>query len=434
MEYLIVSAFFFLLVFLPGIFSYRIFVLIQLSFLLFLLRRKERVNYIVLFLILLFSLFSSALEKTRLQIPIKGENIRGIYGFVVSEPNRKKNRYIGFNISLESIVNERGDFFSSSGKLYVISPSLDASLGDRVYIEGVIKENYFLSSGGTIKRESVFSRARKKFNALFIKNLPKGDVGNIIALLLTGTSLDGTSDISERVRGLGLSHLISLSGMHLGFITKIVLPLLLMMVEKRKAILFKNIILFAFVYLAGFRPSLMRSLIFVILIPFFGISLSFTLSLVFLIMLFPFYCDEVATILSFTSLSGILLFSKEQEYLEEKEIPFISSFVVLSYVSVAATVMSAPVSYRIFGTWQPYAFLFSIIGMPIITLLFILTIIHFIVPISDYLIEIILYIIQKSEIISLTFPLSDSFTLYIPMCGLFLGLSLLLRILRKRKR
>lgn len=434
MEYLLVSAFFFLLVFIPGIFCYLRAGLLVFTLLLFLMRKIERVNYLVLFSIILFSLFSKALKSGELSVPVKEANIRGVYGRVVTEPNRKKNRYIGYNIHVESIVNEKGDYFSSSGKLYVIGPDINTTFGDIVYVEGLMNGNYFLSSGGTVIRKTAFSYFRRKFNAAFIRSLPPGDAGNMTALLLTGTTLDGDGSLQEKVRTLGLSHLLSLSGMHLGFLSSIVMPLLLLMLPKRKAVFIKNVILFIFVYLAGFRPSLMRSLLFVFLIPLFGIAPSFVLSLVFLIYLFPFYVDEAAAILSFTSLSGILLFSDEQKFLEEKNIPLLSSFGVISITGVAASLMSAPVAYKIFGAWQPLAFLFSIFGMPLITALFILTIIRFIIPISDYLTDVILYLINKSEYLGVLFPLSESFDSYYLISTVFILVIILLRILRKRKR
>lgn len=427
MGYLIVLLFFYLQVFIPVVFRYRVIGFGLLSWLLYLVRKREKLSLAVLFIALLFSVFSSSLALTDMFIPV--ESVSGLYGMVVTEPNRKNGRYTGFNILLEGVTDGAGNYFSASGKVYVIGPDLSITLGDAVYVEGAFGETYFLASGGCEVKESIWGRVRQKFNAMFIRRLPSGDVGNIIALLLTGTTLDGDSTIQESVRNLGLSHLVSLSGMHLGFITSIVLPVLSLFLSKRKAKRVKNIILFIFVYLAGMRPSLMRSLIFVILIPFFGIEYSFILSLIILIKLFPCYVDEVATILSFTSLSGILFFACGNDFLKGKGFSLVSNIMT----GVAATVSSAPVVYAVFGCWQPYSFLFTIIGMPLVTILFILTITRFIIPESDSIIRIILKILGSSGVLGKYMPLSESFAPYYPMCGVFLVVFTLICTIRRKR-
>ncbi len=429
MEYVIVILFFYALVFIPIVFSYRVLGYGVLAGLLYLVRKKEKLCLGVLLMVLIFSLFSSSLAVTQVNLPVAVENVTGLYGKVVTEPNRKKGRYTGFNILLESVTDGEGNYFSSSGKVYVIGPDLSLTLNDTVYVDGVFKDTYFLASGGNKVIESPWGKVRRKFNAAFIRSLPSGEVGNIIALLLTGTTLDGDGTIQESVRSLGLSHLVSLSGMHLGFITSIVLPLLSIFLSKRKAKRVKDIFLFVFVYLAGMRPSLMRSLIFVILIPLLGIEHSFILSLIFLIKFFPCYADEVATILSFTSLSGILLFAGGSDYFKKKGFGIMTTVMT----GVAATVSSAPVVFSLFGSWQPYSFLFSIVGMPLITILFMMTVIRFIIPKSDFIIEIILKIIHTSGTLGKYMPLSESFTLYYPLCGIFLLLYGLVYLIRRRR-
>lgn len=428
--YLSALIYFCILVFLPRFFNNSFGFLLLASVILFFFRHKEKARMLILFCILLFSLFSRSLTLSCFSSPVPVSETAGIYGRVVTEPVRRKNRYTGFSILITGVRNKRGDYFSSGGKIYVISPDMKASKGDRVYLEGDMMDDFFLSRGGTLLERSIFNRLRRKVNAVFIKSLPPGNVGNITSLLLTGTTLDGNTTLQESVRALGLSHLISLSGMHLAFISSIVMPTLSIFLEKKKARRVKNIILLLFVYLAGLRPSLVRSLIFVLLIPLFGVEESFILSLVFLIKLFPYYADEVQTILSFTSLSGILFFSPFLERMKALRIDILDS--VIS--SIAATVTSAPIVFFIFSSWQPYSFLFSIIGMPLIALLFVLTIIRFIIPISDVLILLITSIIEKSSLLSSYFPLSSSFGLYLPLSLVFIIFIVLSHLIAKRRR
>lgn len=428
--YITVLIFFYLVIFAPAFFECRPGAYFLLIILLYLFRHKEKVSLALLFASLLFSLFSSSLERSEFIPVIPSSNITGIYGRVETEPNRRKNRYIGFSLSLESVQNKRGDFFSSSGKIYVISPDIKITKGDRVYLEGEMHESFFLSCSGSVKERSLIGRVRRKVNAVFIKCLPRGIVGNIVSLLLTGTTLDGDDTLSKRVRELGLSHLISLSGMHLAYLSSALMPLLSIFLEKRKAKRVKNLVLLLFVYLAGSRPSLVRSLIFVLLIPLFGIEVSFILSLVVLIKIFPFYSDEIATVLSFTSLSGLLLVSPLLDKVKNLRVNVLE--IVLS--AIAATAASAPIVFSVFSSWQPYSFLFSIIGMPLIALLFLLIIIRFIIPKTDVLISVILHIIDRSSFFNKYFPLSGSFGSYYLIFSIFALSVVLSFVIRRRNK
>ena len=434
MLYLIVLLFFYLQTFVPSVFSYRTAGIALLALLLIVVRKWEKLRIPVMFVILLFSVFSSSLDKTIMYIPIEEKELRGIYGTVVTEPNRKKHHYVGYSVMIESVTNSRCDWFSSSGKVYVIGPDLCVTRGDRVFLEGRMTDTYFLSTGGAVKSKGRWGRIREKVNDAFISSLPRGDRGNIISLLLTGTTLDGDSSLQDRVRELGLSHMLSLSGMHLGFITSIVMPILCLFLHKKRARWIKNLILLAFVYLAGMRTSLMRSLIFVFLIPLFGIENSFILSLVFLLKLFPYYADEVATVLSFTSLGGILFIAEPQKILEKGKVPLLSTVGTGMLTSVAATVASSPIVFSVFGEWQPYSFLFSVIGMPLITLMFMMTVVRFIIPKSDLIIDGILWLINNSGSVAQYLPLTTSFDAYYPIAGVFAVSVAVLFILGRRRR
>ncbi len=433
MMYVVVLLFFYLLVFIHDMFVSSIIIPGALIILLYLVRRNYKLSLALLFMILLFSLFSSSLEKTRVYIPFDQSDVSALYGTVVTQPNRKKNRYIGYSLMLESAVNSKGDYFSSTGKVYVIGPDLGVTLGDKVYVKGAMKEDYFLFIEGAVKDRNTFGRIRRKINYFFLKSLPPGDVGNMISLLLSGTTLDGDGTLQDNVRALGLSHLLSLSGMHLGYITALTLPFLSAFLSTKRAKRAKNVILFAFVFASGLRPSLMRSLIFVILIPLFGIEYSFILSLVALIKLFPFYVDEVATILSFTSLSGILMVSSYIDALKKSNIPVVSSLSSSVMASVAATVTSAPIVYAVFCAWQPYSFLFSVAGMPLITILFIMVIVRFIIPKLDVIIQLIIEIIKGSEVIGEYIPLSRNFALYYPLAAVFVLFIVISAVLERRR-
>lgn len=365
--------------------------------------------------------------------PTSLEDVEGIYGRVISEPNRKSNRYESYSLEIEA-VKKKGNLYSSlKGKILVVAPSGNISRGDYIYLEGENTKNYFLANGGKVIKLSYLGMLRKKLNLRLLSKVKNDESGNLILLLLTGNSLNGAKKINESVRSFGMSHLIALSGMHLGYISKMLQPLLSIFCGKRSSKMIKNILLLFFVFFCGMRPSLVRAYIFLLLVEYFSLEDSFILSLALSVKMFPLYTNDVATLLSFSSLSGILLFIPLYEEFFKVNMIKGRRILMVPLSSLVATLFSAPIVYFYFSSWQPYSFLISIFAIPILVILILLSLLRFIIPKLDVIIVNIISIIIKLSENNTLFTLSESFDQYYYLLSFFF-LSLLIIFLCSRKK
>ena len=162
--------------------------------------------------------------------------------------------------------------------------------------------------------------------------------------------LGDTSYLSEDIKNSyltnGISHLFSVSGMHVGFLSSIMLSLLNKISKKKNLnhiILF--IILFFYTYLVGFTPSIMRSVIFMMLL-FCKKKLNLNISTfklyIFMTCMFliynPYYIYSIGFMYSFT-ISGFLIYYSKliqkkgyfQKILIVSLIAFLASFPISLY-------------------------------------------------------------------------------------------------------
>lgn len=436
MLYIVVLVYFYLLVFVPKILFLPALFLLLFIVLLFLFRHSKNGSLVILIIIFLYFCLGKSYLLSIPSFIIPREEVVGIYGTVSTEPSRRKNRNIGFSLSLESSINKKNDYFSSSGRIYVISKELDVTEGDKVFLRGSMREGYFLSSEGIIIERNTNGKVRRKYKDIFIRSFKDTKSKNLISLLLLGTTVDGDTSLENSVRSLGISHILSLSGMHLSLLSSILLPLLSFLYGKKGGRIINKIFLFVFVYLTGFKPSLLRALIFNYLSSFFDTEYSFILSLFFLLLIKPDYLLELGTILSFTSLSGLLFVSSVIEKVKYT-LPFLKINVVKAFLlNAGATLSSSCIVYFYFSSWQPWAILFSIPFSYIINWSFLLTILQFIIPSLDVILDYIIYLFLFSSSLSSVFKIEDNlslFPIFASLFCLFISFCLLFDYFKKRK-
>jgi competence protein ComEC len=215
-------------------------------------------------------------------------------------------------------------------------------------------------------------RLRTAFRLKVVENFSTQSWGALGSALFLGVRDDLDGQIRDAYRDAGCSHVLALSGMHLGLISLILAFLLKPLLGKKAASAAGALAIFVYVFLAGAQPSLVRAGIMYILgsiavcagIP--GNSLSL-LSASFIVQLFidPSSLLEVSSILSYLSLAGILLVTPICVDILRGLVPgFLAQSLSASIGAFIATLIP---SALIFGVLRPVGILASLAVIPAIT-------------------------------------------------------------------
>lgn len=211
--------------------------------------------------------------------------------------------------------------------------------------------------------------------------------GGYASALLLGVKDDLESEVSELYRKVGSSHVLALSGMHLSIIAALLAFVLRRPLGIRIASLLSLIILSIYVGLAGFPPSLVRSLIMYMLMCFMmsrGISGSLvsSIALSFLLQLFidPQGMTSLSAMLSYMALAGIALLSPLVFEAARGIIPrFISAGIS---TSLGAFIFTAPLVAAVFGVLYPIGIILGSLLGALASFIMIGSIIYLLVSLS----------------------------------------------------
>ena len=209
----------------------------------------------------------------------------------------------------------------------------------------------------------------------------EGDVLSIVAALTLGVKSELSSDLKEAFSMAGVSHVLALSGLHIGLLYALTQLLLLKFLHGRKrkevwALMATLALLWLFALFVGGSASVIRS---VLLFSLLGLSRILnrqgnginSLALVALMMLLyrPNWLFDVGFQLSFVAVAGILIFSKPlSAYYKAKTKlgQYIWNSIVISTVAQFAT---APLILYYFSSFSVYFLLANLIVIPLVTLL-----------------------------------------------------------------
>ncbi|MBL7006279.1 MAG: ComEC/Rec2 family competence protein [Spirochaetia bacterium] len=240
------------------------------------------------------------------------------------------------------------------------------------------------------------------------------DVSELSTALLLGRKEDASNPIIRLFREAGCAHILALSGMHLHVLSVLVFWVLRLLIGSKKSKIATSFSIIVFVWIAGGKPSLIRSMIMFIIISnrrkkdllnssFLLSSLTCTLAIQ--SFLFPSYCSGPGYFLSYSAMLGIVVFAgRISIHLPGVMPPPLRSAIA---ASLAAFTASSPFLVHYFGEIYPIGIIASIPLTFLITL-YMITCIIFLLPfpsaeILTILRKILLYEFSIIERVSIFF-------------------------------
>ena len=294
----------------------------------------------------------------------------------------------------------------------------DISLGDTIKIEGIMK----IPSNNTIPNlfnykkylyyNDIFytmtatriEKIKNNTNIIYyIKNKISSRIDKIyksneyIKIFILGDTTSLEKVVNESYRQNGISHLFSISGMHISLFASIILFFLRRITYNR---FYQYIIVISFLsfymFLIGSTPSVLRSLIMYILFAInklynFKVSKIDIMLLVLIIILIinPYYLYHTSFQYSYLISFSLILFSYKLKNIKNKLLKSL-------YLSYLSFLISFPICIYNFYQINIISILLNIFVIPLVnTIIFPLSLISFIIPKISYILNIFTTILQN---------------------------------------
>lgn len=356
--------------------------------------------------------------KNRLQSVIPKSKIDCVSGVICSSPAKiSSGKYYSANMKVCSVSSGKKDaqnlWGSATGIINVYIPSeiVESLFPGKLYSKS--KQNEIIESGtrldlygnfangedGADSADRFFSSSVKNYGFVEVENCGVlenifqkirrvralgrlqfkrlmyswKDAGGLLLALLSGSREYTEPTVSKAFKDAGLSHVLALSGMHLGMISGIAIYFAAKIGRKKITYILQVFSVCLFVWFAGFSPSLLRAFICSLVILIQRITNVDEIDMVY-VLCFSFIAQTVISpndlqnigfILSYGALIGILLSSDFFTYLYSKIIP---RRVALNLAaSTGAQAATLPISAKVFGRVTPIGIISAVFVSPLVT-------------------------------------------------------------------
>ncbi|MDR2901343.1 MAG: ComEC/Rec2 family competence protein [Treponema sp.] len=371
---------------------------------LFPLRDKDRLlqEFRIIFLALAMGLvlgniaFVAQMKEPSAGIPF--EKVTGLNGTLSDDPHLLVSGNGAFTFTMISSRGKDGLTASASGSIQVFFPQelfdsiKSLGRGSKLFLDGtIIPQNesrpndslrFSAKSIHVYADSSWLHSARTSVRLAIINSFEYKRWGGLALALLLGVRDSLNNLMTDNYKLSGCSHVLALSGMHLGIISALVAFILKKPLGLRKASILGALLIIAYVFLVGAQASLMRAAIMSVLGTFAMIrgyqrNMLSLLSAAFImqIVLFPASALTISFILSYLALAGILLFSPMFAEFLKGWLPDI--FVASLSASLAAFFATISVTGIFFGIIRPIGIVAGLFIVPVVTLFMILSIAYF---------------------------------------------------------
>lgn len=276
----------------------------------------------------------------------------------------KKIKQSNYSIPTNSIIIESGATIRLSGTFIQSENEAPFFLAEEIFFS-----NY----------KNTFTDRIKKYRALcrlHFKRLMSawGRAGGLMLALLSSSKEYLEKSMQNAFKLSGLSHILALSGMHLSLVSTLFGFIENKSTLKTLGLFFKLLMVFTFVFFAGFSPSLLRALISLLILSACKLlkirprNSIFVLSLTFLIhaAIAPQDLTNLGFLLSYGALAGILFLSDPLNSIFIKIFP--QKITGSLSASVSAVTFTAPVSIASFGFFCPSGIICTMFVSPLITI------------------------------------------------------------------
>lgn len=273
-----------------------------------------------------------------------------------------------------TVMARRGEELAAGRIIRVTVPA------DRLPVSGLLVS---APSAGIIRVDSVdangWAAPRYEFraavrSALFVQIDGMGyRSGGLFRALTTGSRAQLSRAQQASFRESGSSHLLALSGMHLGIIAAVVFGIVRVLCGKRVAFLVTLGVAVAYVALVGARPSLLRALAMFAVGG--GIALAhrstepinvLAIAVALPVIVAPHLAAELSFQLSVLSLVGIIAIAPLVYRRLVRHVPPVLAAPLSA--AFGAQLATAPLTLSVFGVVHPVAVLSSLLLVPMVTL------------------------------------------------------------------
>lgn len=418
-----------------------------------------------------------AIEKPKNEISAMNESEKEIVA-VVEEITYRADYFVSYTVRVIRVDNEKTGFSCALTTPYDIGAEENDVIRSKVRFAipekdsyGFALREYYSSRGIYVTAEaaddnakvigfdrsipSIFRRYSENISVKLKTSLGRHN-GGFVAGLLLGRKCDIPDDITTSYRYLGISHILSVSGLHLAILAGTFLMLLKGLTVSRNVRYILTIVFIVFfILLTGAPPSVIRSGIMLILLlssellgrdydPITALSAAAFV----IILLSPTSIYDAGFILSVSATAGIILLgtpiTKWLFHISDGKGLFfgiLSKLLTLLAITASATLFTLPAIWYFFGETSSVSLLTNIIFIPLNTALMYLSLLFLIFyhtplapPLSGIASSLATLITNLSAFFTKILPSPIDLTYFFTAIALIVALGVLVFFLIKKRR